>query len=108
MHPKVFSIPMSRLEELIEEAQVDCYDVYEQHSGLANSLIENLIFPFEASVIGEKIQVVDCDDDGQNVYAICLREGRKFVINIDSLEFSKPLPEGYEWIEAYLFWRSQL
>jgi hypothetical protein len=74
MRPKVFSISKSRLSELIEEAQLDCYDVYKQHSGLANSLIENLVFPFEASVIGEKVQVVDCDDDGQNVYAIGLRE----------------------------------
>jgi hypothetical protein len=96
-----------RLEELLEEATVDCYDEDEQHSGILTMVQENVECPFRAKVIGEEVTVVDLDfpKSGYGLVAVCERHGKKHRVDISSLEFIKPLPEGYEWIEAYELWR---
>jgi len=33
--------------------------------------------------------------------AVCERNGKRHRVKIDSLEWIKPRPEGFEWIEAY-------
>jgi len=35
-------------------------------------------------------------------------QGKKHRIDITSLEWMKPLPEGFEWVAAYLTWRETL
>jgi hypothetical protein len=96
-----------RLLELIEEATVDCYNEDEEHSGLLTMVQDNVVCPFRAKVIGEEVTVVDLEWP-KSVYgllAVCERNGKKHRVDIDSLEWVKPLPEGFEWIEAYLLWR---
>lgn len=99
-----------RLRELIEEGLVDCYDEGEQHIGMLTMVQENLACPFPAKVIGEKVTVVELawlrSDNG--LVAVCERGGQQYRVEITSLEFIKPYPEGYEWIEAYLLWRGNL
>lgn len=94
----------ARLQELIEEATIDCYDEYEQHSGLLTMVQENVACPFKAKVIGEEVAVTDLEwpDEGFGLKAVCQYKGKTQRVDITSLEWIDPLPEGFEWIEAYL------
>lgn len=95
-----FITPIETLEELIEEGTVDCYDEYEQKAGMMCCVEDAVDCPFEAKVIGEKV-IVRQLETGHEMMAICEKNGESFEINIDSLQFIEPFPEGYEWIEAY-------
>lgn len=101
-------MPISeRLRALIEEATIDCYGEEEQMTGLWTMIEENVICPFKARVVGEVVTVTGfswpsgkCD-----FMAICKRKGQRYEIDLSSLEWSEPRPEGFEWIEAYVAWR---
>ena len=99
-----------RIRELIEEATVDAYGEDEQHSGLLTMIEDNVETPFSAKIIGEKVTVVDLTypKSGYGLVAVCERNGKKHRVDITSLEFVKPRPVGFEWIEAYLDWRGNV
>ena len=96
----------ARLDALIEEATVDCYNDYEQHMGLVNMIEENVVCPFKATVIGEDVEVVELRsrESGLGVDAVCRYKGKDYRIDINSLEWPKQKPEGFEWIEADRAW----
>jgi hypothetical protein len=98
----------ARLQELIEEATVDCYDEDEAHVGFLTMIEENVICPFKAKVIGEEVEVVELRsrEVGLGVDAVCRSKGKDYRIDISALEWPKQKPEGYEWIEAYQAWLS--
>ena len=98
-----------QLLKLIEEATVDCYDQHEQHSGLLTMIADSVICPFEAKVIGEKVMVMDFawPKAGYGLLAVCERNGSQYKIDVNSLEWIKPYPEGFEWIEAHMLWREE-
>ena len=98
----------ARLRELIAEATVDCYGEDEEHTGMLTMIEENLQCPFHARVIGEKVAVVDLEwpKSGYGLMAVCQYKNRKYRVDINSVEFIKPFPAGYEWVMAYLLWRS--
>jgi len=100
----------NRLEKLIEEATIDCYDEEEQHSGLLTMIGDNVECPFNAKIVGEEIRVVEFEwpKKGFGLYAICEREGKRHRVDVNSIEWIQPHPEGFEWIEAYLYWREGL
>ncbi len=97
----------ARLAALIDEATIDCYGEEEQHSGLLTMIEDNVECPFQAKVIGEKVVVTGFEwpKAGYGLFAVCERGARKYQVDINSLEWVKPLPEGFEWIEAYQAWR---
>lgn len=95
-----FITPIETLEELIEEGIVDCYNEYEQQAGMICSVVDGVECPFEAKVIGEKVTITKLTDDDEPM-AVCEKNGKTYKVNIDSLEFVEPYPNGYEWIEAY-------
>ena len=96
-----------RLQELIEEATTDCYDEDEEHAGLLTMIEDHIVCPFRAKVIGKEVAVVGLEwpKSGYGLVAVCERNGKRHRVNIDSLEWIKPRPEGFEWIEAYFLWR---
>ena len=96
-----------RLWALIEEATIDCYGEDEQHAGLLTMIEDNVDCPFRAKVIGEEVEVTGFEwpKAGYGLLAVCERNGRQHLVDINSLEWIKPYPEGFEWIEAYLAWR---
>lgn len=100
-----FGINKNRLEKLIEEATVDCSDETEQHEGLCMAIEDNVVCPFRAKVIGEEVDVIGFDSE-DTLKAICKKQGKKYKVDICSLDFIKPLPKGYEWIAAYFAWRT--
>lgn len=96
-----------RLWDLIAEATVDCYGEDEEHSGLLTMIEDNVVCPFRAKVIGEEVTVVELEwpKSGYGLLAVCEHKGKKHHVDVSSLEWVKPRPEGFEWIEAYLLWR---
>ncbi len=99
-----------RLRRLIQEAIVDSNGEDEQHSGLLTMIEENVDLPFGAMVIGEDVEVVafEWPEAGYGLYAVCQRSGKRYRIDVNSLQWVKPHPKGFEWIEAYLLWRKDL
>lgn len=99
-----------RLRALIDEATIDCYGEEEQHTGLLTMIEDNVECPFHAKVIGEKVAVTGFEwpKAGYGLFAVCERNSRKYRVDINSLEWIKPLPEGFEWIEAYQAWRERV
>ncbi len=96
-----------RLQTLIQEATVDCYDEEEQQVGLLTMIEENVVCPFRARVIGEEVELTGFEPpkQGTGLFALCQRAGRTYRVDVTSLEWIDPKPEGFEWIEAYLAWR---
>ena len=99
-----FITPIETLKELIEEGTVDCYDEHEQQSGMVISVVDGVECPFEAKIIGEKVTVTTLVEDDEPM-AVCEKNGKTYEFNIDSLEFTEPYPNGYEWIEAYQYFK---
>ncbi len=101
---------LQRLRDLVEEATVDSNGEDEQHSGLVNMIQDEVECPFKAKVIGEEVEVTDfdCPQRGYGLNAVCQRSGKKHKVDVNSLEWVKPYPKGFEWIEAYLYWRQGL
>ena len=99
------AISKTALDELIEEATVDCYDEAEQVTGLFTMLEDNLALPFGTSVLGMTVTVAKVDlTVSHEIVAICRRDGHKQVIPILDLPLPASAPDGAEWIEAYRRW----
>lgn len=93
-----------KLDELIEEATVDCYDDSESRVGFCTMMQDNLLFPFKASVVGEKVEVTSVESRNEAIDAICRRNGRKYPVDILSIDYNPAEVKEYEWIEAYRKW----
>ena len=96
-----------QLDNLIEEATVDCYDEEEQASGFFAVIEENLALPFATDILGVEASVVaiEMDDDGR-LDAVCERDGERQRISLTNLPLPSPPPSGVEWIAAYRRWVS--
>lgn len=95
----------ARLEQLIEEATVDCYNESEECTGLFTMIEENLDIPFVTTVLGVVLTVtaVDITDDDQ-IVAVC-RRGRDLLrVALSELPMPDPRPAGAEWVDAYRHW----
>ena len=95
----------SRLERMISEAIVDCYNENEQATGLFTMVEENLRLPFSTTVLGTQVNVqkVELNDAGE-IVAVCSRGPEKQRIPLVDLPLPYPRPKGAEWIEAYRRW----
>ena len=94
-----------RLDKLIEEATVDCYDTMEQAVRLLAMIEENLALPFATRVLGVDASdvAIEMADDG-GLDAVCEREGERQRIDLRKLPLPSPPPSGAEWIAAYRRW----
>jgi hypothetical protein len=94
------------LETLIEEATVDCYDEYEQATGLFTMIEDELDLPFTTRIFGLEVAVVavEQDDSGLGVVAICERQGERQRLSLSDLPLPSPPPEGAQWIVVYRLW----
>ena len=99
------AISTQRLNKLIEEATVDCYDDSEQITGFQAMLEERLDLPFKTKVLGldvtvEAIQLTEAAE----MVAVCTRGRNRQAIPLLRLPLPRPRPRGAEWIEAYRRW----
>ncbi len=58
-----------RLQELLAEATVDCYDEEEEFWGIWTMLEEELHFPLSASLIGEPVELIGLDGNASSSIA---------------------------------------
>ena len=99
------SLSVAQLEELIEQATVDCYNDSEQVCGLFTMLEESLAVPFETTVLGQVVTVTAVEltvDD--RIVARCVRGRARQDLPLLDLPTPTPPPRGAEWIEAYRLW----
>jgi len=101
-HPR-FST--ARLDQLVEEAIVDCDDESEQAVRLYTMFADNLALPFVTMVLGVTVTVERVDLTPRNeIVAVCRRSGVRQTVPILDLPLLSPPPAGAEWIQAYRHW----
>ncbi len=106
--PKKPTFEMSRLEELIEKASVDCKDQYEQVMGFAAIIEDNLELPFQTKILGATVTVTGVEQRGDfDIAAICERDGERQAISLVDLPLPSPPPPGADAVAAYQMWRSR-
>jgi hypothetical protein len=95
----------AKLDELIQEATVDCHDEEEQLSGFFSIMEENLALPFMTPILGVDASVASIEmDDCGRIKAVCERDGQQQRIDLVDLPLPSPPPSGVEWIAAYRRW----
>ncbi len=98
----------NRLEELLEEAIVDCYDEEEKFSGVLCTLQDNLNFPLQATTLGETVQVISLDESRsglrQGIIAKVRKDEQEYRVALSELEFLAPDPDSAEWLAMYRYW----
>jgi len=95
----------ARLDALVEQATVDCYNDDEQLTGLYTMIADNLVTPFSTRILGVDVTVEDVDLRARyDIVAICSRGTVRQAIPILELPMPVPAPDGVEWIEAYRHW----
>ena len=96
----------ARLDKLVEEAVVDCYNESEQVTGLYTMIEDNLAIPFETTVLGVSVTVVRVQLTLRDeIVAVCRRAGTRQTVPLLDLPLPSPPPAGSEWIAAYHHWR---
>ena len=98
-------LPTHQLKALIEEAIVDAYGESEQRVGFLTMLEEHLPVPFMTEIFGVAVRVDRIDlNDAEEIVASCRRGQHRQSIPILDLPPPSPLPDGWEWVEAYRYW----
>ncbi|MEX1171032.1 MAG: SWIM zinc finger family protein [Chloroflexota bacterium] len=94
-----------RLEQLIADATVDCYNESEERTGLFEMLAEHLEIPFVTTVLGVAVTVTAVElTASDEIVAVC-RRGRDLLrIALLELPMPDPRPGGTEWVDAYRLW----
>ncbi|HEV8275945.1 MAG TPA: hypothetical protein VGQ26_09645 [Streptosporangiaceae bacterium] len=99
------SLSAARLEEMIEQATVDCYNDSEQACGLFTLLDQALAVPFKTTVLGVPVTVTALDlAVGDRIVALIRRNGERQRIPLLDLPLPDPPPAGAEWAAAYRHW----
>jgi Calcium binding len=78
-----------KLDKMIEEATVDCYDELEQASGFYTMIEDHLAVPFATQVLCVEVSVVGVEmDDNGSLKAVCERNGKRQLIGLIDLQCS--------------------
>jgi hypothetical protein len=98
-------VSKARLDALVEEATVDCYNEDEQRMGLLTMIQDHLAVPFETEVLGVSVVVERIDvNSADEIVASCRRGRERQAIPILDLPLPSPPPAGAERIAAYRHW----
>jgi hypothetical protein len=98
-------VSAARLDQLIAEATVDCYNEEEQQlTGLFTLIEDSLALPFQTNVLGVPVTVTGVDLAAGGIVAICQRDSARQAIPLLELPLPAPAPSGAEWIDAYRHW----
>jgi len=98
----------TRLEALLEEATVDCYNDDEAFWGMFYTLEEKISFPLQARVLGETVSLVGLDDHRsglrRGIMARVRKGDQEYTVALSELEVLDPDPVSAEWLAAYRYW----
>ncbi len=95
----------ARLDQLVADAIVDCYNDSEQVTGLYTMIEDRLALPFETKILGVPVTIERVDlTDQEQIVAVCRRARVRQIIPILHLPLPSPRPVGAEWIDAYRHW----
>jgi hypothetical protein len=99
-----------KLRALIDQATGDSMDESDEHAGLLSMIREEVVCPFGARIAGEDVECISFEwpRNGYGLNAVCKSKGKTLVVDISTLEWLEPRPQGHEWIEAYFAWRDLL
>jgi len=85
----------TRLDRLVVEAIVDCYNESEQVTGLYTMIEGNLALPFETMVLGVQVTVERVDlTQREEIVALCRRAGVRQTVPILDLPLPSRRPAG--------------
>jgi hypothetical protein len=105
-HPARPAVDKARLKALVEDAIVDAYTEDEQRVGFLTMIQDHLAVPFDTEVLGVPVQVTGIDfNDADEIVALCKRGPHAQRIPVLDLPLPAPPPLGFEWIEAYRYYR---
>ncbi|PIY80454.1 MAG: hypothetical protein COY80_02875 [Candidatus Pacebacteria bacterium CG_4_10_14_0_8_um_filter_42_14] len=88
------------LDQLIEEATVDCYDEEECRIGFFTMFEDNLQMPFAATIGGRKISVIKIDCDGKMIKVLVQDELGQIWVDILDIEVGEKV-RGLNWLNVY-------
>jgi hypothetical protein len=98
----------TRLEALLAEAVVDCYDEEEEFVGVLTALGDQLNFPLLARALGDDVTVIGLNDSRSDlrrgIVARVRKAGREYNVALSELEFVNPDAASAEWLEVYRYW----
>lgn len=98
----------ARLEALLEEATVDCYDEEEEFWGVFSTLDSRLSFPLQARLLGETMSLVGLDGERsglrRGVMARVRKGEKEYTVALSELEIMNPDPVSAEWLAVYRYW----
>ena len=101
-------IDQNRLQALLEEATVDCYDEEEEFWGVWATLDSQLNFPLQAQALGEPVEVIGLDENRSSLRRGIMARVRKgeqeYLLTLSELEFIDPDPTSAEWLAMYDYW----
>ena len=105
MRKTLIRLKPKQLEDMIEEATVDCYNESEQAGGWFTMIEINLRVPFKTQILGIPVAVERVDmNRREEIVAVCRRGIHRQTVPILDLPLPSPLPAGAEWVEAYRHW----
>jgi hypothetical protein len=97
-----------RLQELLDEAIVDCYDEEEEFSGVLVTLMDNMNFPLQAKLLNDVVEVIGLDEGRSSLrrgIVAQVRKGeREHRVGLSELTFIDPDPASAEWLAMYHYW----
>ncbi|TWU17957.1 calcium-binding protein [Allorhodopirellula heiligendammensis] len=97
------SLDPGEIEEVKQEATVDCYDEQEQCSGSTEMAGQELAFPFAAEVLGKSVEVVDTAHpkyDAMVLDLVVVHNGKRYAVAAHNVELLEPLPDGHLFLAA--------
>jgi len=102
-------ISEERLQELLEEATVDCYDEEEAFMGLFISVDENVAWPLSAHLAGMPVDVLGLDGPAstlrRGLVASIRRDGKEYQASLADLTFGDAMDESSaEWLAMFRWW----
>jgi hypothetical protein len=98
----------AKLEALLKEATLSCYDSEEEFWGIFCMLSGRVSFPLQARVQSGAVTLVGLDEPSsspqQGVIARVREGDQERTVALAEMEFVDPDPASAEWLAAYQLW----
>lgn len=105
------SVDPEAIKQAYDEACTDCYGDEERHTGLVTAILDIVQTPFRAKALGKTVEIVGIEWPEKDPYGldlICEVNGKHHRIECHCADILEPLPEGHEYLAAYLDWKKRL